>query len=583
MGQHVQLAAAVLLVFLLTARWYSDDLRELVEDGPRVGHLLLQTVYGLVWRPSVDVRAGDYGVGYPLAANLSACHPSFTDANRPTNCCPLRRDADQRVIDFELPKLVQSPLRVRRAAHLLNNEYIAKYQRAVAIMKSLPSDHPHSFFRQANNHCLYCTGSYDQVNSSFLFKIHRSWLFFPWHRAFLFFHERILGKLIGDDTFALPYWNWDNPDGMVMPEFVNEGALNNEQRDYTHLPSNVADLNYHVGEIRRQPEQQVAVNLAFMYHQMVSGAKKPDLFLGCKLTAGPEGACNGPGTIEGAPHNTLHTWVGSGLNPERENMGAFYSAARDPIFYPHHANIDRLWEVWRKLRESAVPDFTESAWLDSSFTFYDENLRFVRIKVRDCLDIAKLGYAYQNIDLPWLQARPKPAVSPEIARNILKKKEAMDRLLTPANLIREAAFFGNQERALESTVRVKLHRSRRSRSQAEKADEEEALVVYGIRVKGDTYAKFDVFVNLVADEETTGPLAREFAGTFVNMPRGARRVPPESSQSDVLMKKTLKLGISELLEDLEADQDDTVWVSLVPRGGTGVNITVEGVRIEFVR
>ncbi|CAA6661363.1 unnamed protein product [Spirodela intermedia] len=553
MGQHVQLAAAVLLVFLLTARWYSDDLRELVEDGPRVGHLLLQTVYGLVWRPSVDVRAGDYGVGYPLAANLSACHPSFTDANRPTNCCPLRRDADQRVIDFELPKLVQSPLRVRRAAHLLNNEYIAKYQRA------------------ANNHCLYCTGSYDQVNSSFLFKIHRSWLFFPWHRAFLFFHERILGKLIGDDTFALPYWNWDNPDGMVMPEFVNEGALNNEQRDYTHLPSNVADLNYHVGEIRRQPEQQVAVNLAFMYHQMVSGAKKPDLFLGCKLTAGPEGACNGPGTIEGAPHNTLHTWVGSGLNPERENMGAFYSAARDPIFYPHHANIDRLWEVWRKLRESAVPDFTESAWLDSSFTFYDENLRFVRIKVRDCLDIAKLGMPTKTSI--YRGSRPDQS-------RLKKQWTGFSRRLI---LSERPRFFGNQERALESTVRVKLHRSRRSRSQAEKADEEEALVVYGIRVKGDTYAKFDVFVNLVADEETTGPLAREFAGTFVNMPRGARRVPPESSQSDVLMKKTLKLGISELLEDLEADQDDTVWVSLVPRGGTGVNITVEGVRIEFVR
>ena len=30
-------------------------------------------------------------------------------------------------------------------------------------------------------------------------------------RFYLYFHERILGKLIGDDTFALPFWNWTRP------------------------------------------------------------------------------------------------------------------------------------------------------------------------------------------------------------------------------------------------------------------------------------------------------------------------------------------------------------------------------------
>ena len=27
-------------------------------------------------------------------------------------------------------------------------------------------------------------------------------------------------------------------------------------------------------------------------------------------------------------------------------MGAFETAGLDPLFWLHHANIDRLWEVW---------------------------------------------------------------------------------------------------------------------------------------------------------------------------------------------------------------------------------------------
>ncbi|KAI3903169.1 hypothetical protein MKW98_031823 [Papaver atlanticum] len=65
------------------------------------------------------------------------------------------------------------------------------------------------------------------------------------------------------------------------------------------------------------------------------------------------------------------------------------------------------------------------------------------------------------------------------------------------------------------------------------------------------YAKFDVYVNAV-DEITIGPESREFAGTFVNMRRGA-------------------------------DDDEVIWVSLVPRGRTGLNFAIDGIRIEYMR
>src|SRR5690242_7173633 len=56
-------------------------------------------------------------------------------------------------------------------------------------------------------HALYCQAcNHDLVQS-----VHGSWIFFPWHRAFLYYFERILGSLVGDlNNFRLPYWDWEN-------------------------------------------------------------------------------------------------------------------------------------------------------------------------------------------------------------------------------------------------------------------------------------------------------------------------------------------------------------------------------------
>ena len=36
-------------------------------------------------------------------------------------------------------------------------------------------------------------------------------------------------------------------------------------------------------------------------------------------------------------------------------MSAFATAAQDPIFWLHHANIDRLWEAWLALGDPDDP------------------------------------------------------------------------------------------------------------------------------------------------------------------------------------------------------------------------------------
>ncbi|KAJ6966310.1 hypothetical protein NC652_004007 [Populus alba x Populus x berolinensis] len=217
-------------------------------------------------------------------------------------------------------------------------------------------------------------------------------------------------------------------------------------------------------------------------------------------------------------------------------MGVFYAAARDPIFFAHHGNIDRLWEVWKKLPGGKRENFTDPDWLDAAFLFYDENANLVRVKIRDCLDTRKLRYGFQDVASPWINARPK--------RKPNKPKP---------------------------TVNVVVQRPNKRRSKKEKEEEEEVLVIEGIEYRIDQYVKFNVLINDVPDTPGKADDA-EFAGTFVNVPHNRNKT----------VKTSLRLAISELLEDLEAEDDESVVVTLVPVTNIG-EATIGTLRIELLK
>jgi polyphenol oxidase len=215
------------------------------------------------------------GRGAAIAAPIQApdlrnCHPPDLPNTAPdTNCCPASGTG---IVDFQLPPASSAPLRVRPAAHLVDAEYLAKYERAVALMKQLPADDPRSFEQQWRVHCAYCDGAYDQVGFPDLeLQIHNCWLFFPWHRFYVYFHERILGKLIGDETFALPFWNWDAPAGMTLPAIytIKSSPLYDERRNPAHQPPVPPDLDYSASNpsIPIPRDQQIDKNLKIMYRQ----------------------------------------------------------------------------------------------------------------------------------------------------------------------------------------------------------------------------------------------------------------------------------------------------------------------------
>ncbi|KAK9150046.1 hypothetical protein Syun_008355 [Stephania yunnanensis] len=189
------------------------------------------------------------------------------------NCCP----PIQTSIPFQPPSS-SSPIRLRPAAHLVGAYYISKYTRAVQLMKQLPDSDPRNFMQQANVHCAYCNGAYEQfgITPRTDIQVHASWLFFPWHRLYIYFYERILGSLIGDDTFALPFWNFDAPDGMRMPSMYAANpatsSIYDSLRDAHHQPPKLMDLNFNGTDpnIPIPDSQLIQNNLSTMHRQVAN-------------------------------------------------------------------------------------------------------------------------------------------------------------------------------------------------------------------------------------------------------------------------------------------------------------------------
>ncbi|CAI8591181.1 unnamed protein product [Vicia faba] len=506
--------------------------------------------------------------------DLSTCGPPDlpSGATPPNiNCCP---PMSTKIIDFEIPS--KQPLRVRQAAHLVNDEYLAKYKKAVELMKALPSNDPRSFTQQANIHCAYCDGAYSQVGFPNLdLQVHNSWLFFPFHRWYLYFYETILGSLINDPTFALPFWNYDAPDGMQLPSIYTDSAspLYDKLRNASHQPPTLIDLDFNAVDNDVDASEQISNNLTIMYRQVVSNGKTSKLFLGNTYRAGDK-SNPGPGSVENVPHGTVHTWTGDNTQPNTEDMGTFYSAARDPIFFCHHSNVDRLWSIWKTLGGKRK-DFNDKDWLESGFLFYDENKNLVRVNVKDCLDIEKLGYAYQHVDIPWLNAKPTPKRTQkkvEVAQgNLFGIGEAHP---AETNLkVTNSRNFVKFPFVLDDVASAIVKRPKKSRSKKEKEEEEEVLVIDGIEFGKNIAIKFDVLIN-DEDDKVIGPGNTEFAGSFVNVPHSSH------GHKNKKINSCLRLGLTDLLEDLGAEDDDTVVVTLVPRCGKGL-VTIKNIKIEL--
>ncbi|PHU29006.1 Polyphenol oxidase F, chloroplastic [Capsicum chinense] len=474
------------------------------------------------------------------------------------SCCPPKPEDMDSVPYYKFPSMTK--LRIRPPAHAADEEYIAKYQLATSRMRELDKDpfDPLGFKQQANIHCAYCNGAY-KVGGKEL-QVHFSWLFFPFHRWYLYFYERILGSLIGDPTFGLPYWNWDHPKGMRLPPmFDREGSsLYDEKRNQSHRNGTIIDLGHFGDEVQTTQLQMMTNNLTLMYRQMITNAPCPLLFFGEPYPLGTDPS-PGMGTIENIPHTPVHIWTGDNpRQPHGENMGNFYSAGLDPVFYCHHANVDRMWSEW-KATGGKRRDLSNKDWLNSEFFFYDENRNPFRVKVRDCLDTKKMGYDYAPMPTPWRNFKP-------IRKTTTGKVNTAS--LPPASKVFPLA-------KLDRAISFSINRPASSRTQQEKNEQEEMLTFNKIQYDDRQYVRFDVFLNVDKTVNADELDKAEFAGSYTSLPH------VHGDNTTHVTSVTFRLAITELLEDIGLEDEDTIAVTLIPKKG-GEGISVEGAEINLV-
>ncbi len=228
------------------------------------------------------------------------------------------------------------------------------YRRAINAMRALPDENPCSWFYQAAIH-----GTPDPRNLTAWNTCHTDpGFFWAWHRMYLYWFERIVRKYGKMYDWAIPYWDWTNPSERAIPApFRTVG-------DTLFDASRNASMNGG-GELSTSLATSVSNAMALL-----------DYF-------------NAQSSVNG-PHGSVHVTVGG-------NMSSVSSAARDPIFWLHHSQVDRLWNLWLAQGGGRSSPVGDAAWRNTTYTFFDECCNEVTMKGCDVLRAAKqLSYSYEG-------------------------------------------------------------------------------------------------------------------------------------------------------------------------------------------
>jgi hypothetical protein len=137
-----------------------------------------------------------------------------------------------------------------------------------------------------------------------------------------------------DDCFALPYWDYNSPSERQLPPMFRDPAseLFATQRD--------PNMNSGTGSL---PVWAVDYSAGFAQLNFKSGSS----------------------SLEGVPHGVVHVLIGGW-------MGSVPTAAQDPIFFLHHCNLDRLWNLWLAQGGGRIDPVFDNTWKNKKFTFFDE-------------------------------------------------------------------------------------------------------------------------------------------------------------------------------------------------------------------
>jgi tyrosinase len=236
---------------------------------------------------------------------------------------------------------------------------------------------------------------------------HGSWYFLPWHRGYLLGFEaniRAAIKSLGGPDWALPYWNYFKPKEFHLPPaFASADWPDGKGNNPLFVTQRYGpDDN---GNVYVPLDQ---VNLDAMTDPDFTGTVNGDRGFG-GIDTGFEHGGQYHGQLEQQPHDQVHGLVGGGTTKKPGLMSYPQTAGLDPIFWLHHANIDRLWQVWTQ-NPPTHADPPNPNWVkgpanigERIFSMPMPDGTAWNYTPGDMQDLGKLGYTYDDLS---------PAVAP---------------------------------------------------------------------------------------------------------------------------------------------------------------------------
>jgi tyrosinase len=259
---------------------------------------------------------------------------------------------------------------------------------------------------------------------------HGSWFFFPWHRMYLLTLESFIQHFSADSQWSVPYWYAVDPDDLttdVLPQAFRDSSGDNALYVKERSTRALGGQPIFEAELVAVFASTFVNNLALRAFSFAPALKRPSY--GGAEFKDHNFNWRHNGAIESIPHAPVHNFVGTDYGPDHKTptgpvgfMSDLLTAARDPIFWLHHCNIDRLWQMWLDL-DPAHKNPGADEWLNSSFEFPTPDPKKTKTwQVGDVLDTTApgLGYVYDTAAAPSAVApvvsgfRPRE-VGPEVS------------------------------------------------------------------------------------------------------------------------------------------------------------------------
>jgi tyrosinase len=251
---------------------------------------------------------------------------------------------------------VRATLKVRESITQMSAPDVARFRKALAGMMARPDNRGYQFFAGWHGVPLELC-------------IHHEPPFLPWHRGYLYYFELALQEI--DPEVTVPWWNWMDEPG--IPAAFDQKRIAGKANVLASAPIELLGVKAGPGQprkTRREPGGLVPgpapPPLRGAYDWLMESRSYEEFSQRCWRL-----------------HDNIHVWVGGRSGQMADQNWAAY----DPLFWSHHAMVDRLWRIWQHQNPGALPPRP----------LLGEPMSYAKrpsLLVDELLDVKALGYEY---------------------------------------------------------------------------------------------------------------------------------------------------------------------------------------------